>query len=76
MQIALLVVSALVIVMPKLMVDGDKVAGVDLDAHFDPQIVDIINIPRACMANNFAVGWFQELRSFVEAFGKRRETER
>ena len=60
-QIRLLVISALIIIMPQLVVDGHKVVGVDFDAHFDAQIIDIVDIPCGGMTNDFAIGWFDKL---------------
>ena len=61
MQIILLVIGALVIIMAEFVVDGNEIARVNLDAHFNPEIIFLIHVPRRCVADDFAVFWFQEL---------------
>ena len=53
--------------MAKLMVDGHKISAIDLDAHFDAQIIDIINIPSRSVADDFAIGRLDELRAIAQA---------
>jgi hypothetical protein len=43
----LLVVGALVVVVAELVVDGDEVVAVHLDAHLDAQIVDLLSMSQA-----------------------------
>jgi hypothetical protein len=47
--------------MTQLVMDRHKIARVDLGAHLDPQIILVIEVPRAGMADNFAVGGLGDL---------------
>ena len=54
-QERLLVVGALVVVVAQLVVDGDEVLAVDLDAHLDAQVVVVVDVPGAGVADHLAV---------------------
>ncbi len=75
-QVGLLVVGTLIIIMSKLMMDGFEILCVDLDAHFDTQIILFIQIPGRGMADDIPIPGFNEqgtlperIRQFFETQG-------
>ena len=62
--------------MAQFVVDGHEIAGIDLDAHFDAQVIDIVQIPGRSVADNVAVTRFQKLRPCVERGGQRIKAKR
>ena len=71
----LLVIDALIVVMAKLMVDRHKVAGVDLGAHLDAQIILIVEVPGAGMADDFTIARLGDLGAGPEGVRQRRKTQ-
>ena len=63
-------ISALVIVVPKLMMNGIEILAGYVDAHFDPEII-VINIPGAGMALNNPVARFGKQRALPKGFRHR-----
>src|SRR5579884_3338307 len=63
----LLFVSALIKVMSKLVVDGDKVLVLHPNAHLQADIILLVDVPCAGVANNIAVFWFKEERTLPES---------
>ena len=55
-QRRLVLVGTLVEVVSEFVVDRDKILASHLDAHLDSQIVFIVDVPRAGMANDIAIG--------------------
>ncbi len=58
------------------MVDGDEVLGVDLDAHLDAQIVDVVDVPGARVTHDVAVLGLGEQRTLPERLRQRLEAQR
>jgi hypothetical protein len=56
--------------------DGGKIVAIDLDAHLDPDIVDIIDIPGAGVAYHLAVRRLGEQRALPECLGQGFKAER
>jgi len=56
----LIFVGALVEVVSEFVVDGDEIGAAHLDAHLHAEIVLVIDIPRAGMADYVAVGGLGE----------------
>ena len=52
------------------MVDSYKIIRVHLDAHLDAKVFNIIDVPRRCVADHFAVGWLDKLRTVPKGFGQ------
>ena len=71
-----LVVGPLVVVVAQLVVDRLEVLGVDLDAHLDAQVVDVVDVPGARVADHVAVGGLGKERPLVERLGQRVQAER
>ena len=69
------VISALVKVVAKLVVDGREVFARDVNAHLDAQIVDEINVPGAGVADHIAVLGLHEKRTLPETFRQGRKTQ-
>src|SRR6185369_5655004 len=59
----LVLVCALIKVMSELVVNGDEIFSANLNAHFDPQIVLVIDVPGARVTNDVAIFWLGEQRS-------------
>src|SRR3546814_3086823 len=51
---SLLIIGALVIIVAELVMDGHEVVGIDLRAHLDPEIVDIVHVPGGGVADDLA----------------------
>src|ERR1044071_4294422 len=47
--------------------DDGEVFLVDLDTHLQSHVFFKVEAPRTGMANDFAIGWFQEQRPFPES---------
>ena len=71
-----LVIRALIEIMAEFVMDRHEIARIDLSTHFDSQIIDIIDIPSARMADNFAVGWLGDLRALIKTRRECGETKR
>src|SRR5216683_1338009 len=71
-----IVVSALVEVVTKLVVNGREILGRGLNAHFDPQIILVVNVPGARVANHLAVSRLCEHRALPERHGQRLKAKR
>ncbi len=54
-QHGLLVVGALVEVVSQFVMDGVEIFRSDVDAHLDPEIINVIDIPRAGVTHHLAV---------------------
>src|SRR3546814_9875344 len=63
-------------VVSQLVVDDLEVVTIALDAHLDPEIVDIVDVPSRCVAHNLAVGGLHEQAAFPECCRQFFETER
>ena len=72
----LLAVGALVEVVAELVVDGDEVLAVDLDAHLDAQVLVVVHVPGAGVADHLAVAGLDEQRALPERRGQWLEAER
>ena len=73
-QEVLLVVGALVEVVAQLVVDGLEIVRVDLDAHLDAQVVDVVDVPGRGMTDDVAIARPRDQRAFPEGLGQRLET--
>ena len=69
-------VSALVFVVPFLVMHRGEIVGIDVDAHLDAQVLVGVDVPRAGVAVDVAVARADELRAFVERGGQRLHAER
>jgi len=56
----LVIVGALIEVVPELVMNGAEVVGIDLDAHFEPQVLYLIDIPGAGVADHIPVARLHE----------------
>ena len=65
-QKRLLVISPLIEVVPQFVMYRRKVIRVHLDAHFDPQIVDVIYIPGRRVTHHIAIPRMHKLRALPE----------
>ena len=74
-EIGVLVVGALIVIVPKLVVDGDEVVAIDLGAHLDAQIVLTVDIPGRCVADDLAAFGADDLAALIEGRRKRIETQ-
>ena len=61
-----LLVGALVEVVAQLVVDGDEVLAGDLDAHLEAEVVDVVDVPGAGVADHVAVARPQEQGALPE----------
>ena len=75
-QERLLLVGALIEVVSQLVVDGDEIFAADLDAHFQAQVVEVVDVPGAGVADDFAVLRLDEQRALPERLGQRRKPHR
>src|SRR5580692_13160394 len=71
----LVLVGALVHVVPKLVMNGDEVDIANLDAHLDSQIVEVIDIPRAGVADHIAITRLGQERAYPKRIGQRSEAQ-
>src|SRR5690348_12821641 len=55
--------------------DGGEVVVADVDAHFDAQIFDSVDVPGRGVADDFAVAGMDELRALPKSLGERSEAE-
>src|SRR5262245_48384737 len=75
-QHRLMVVGALVKIVSQLVMNGTEVFCRDLNAHLDADVVNVVNIPGAGMANHFIVFRPQKHGAFPEGLWKRSESQR
>ena len=75
-QERLILVGALVEVVAEFVVNGDEVFAAHLDAHLDAQIVFVVDVPGAGVADDIAVGGLGEQRALPECWRQRREAQR
>src|SRR3954464_6649028 len=69
-------VRPLVVVMPKLVMNGGKVFCRDLNAHLQPDILLIVDVPSACMADHISIMRLHKQRTLPECVWQLSETER
>ena len=69
-------VRARIEVVPQLVVDDGEVLGRLVDAHLEAKVVNLVDVPRARVADHLAVARFDEKRALPERRGQRLETER
>src|SRR5947199_9991749 len=72
----LLFVSALIKIMAKLVMNSHKIFGPDLNAHLDADIVFVVDVPGAGMADHITIYGFSEQRPLPESLRQRRKTQR
>ena len=72
----LLLVGALIEVVPELVMDRREVLLGRIDAHLDAQVVGVVDVPRARVADHVAIGRLREERPLPERRRQRREAER
>ena len=72
----LILIRALIKVVPQFVMDGYKIFRPNLDAHFDTNIVLIVDVPGAGMANHVPIGGLYEQRSLPESLRQRIEAQR
>ncbi len=65
-----------VVVVPELVMDGDQIVHVDLDAHLDAQVAVVVHVPGARVADHLAPRWLLEHRALPEGLGQLRQPER
>ena len=75
-SIGSVLIGALVEVVPELVVNRREVFGSHVDAHLDAQIVFVVDVPGARVADDFAIARLDEERPFPERLGQRSESER
>src|SRR5215475_12212059 len=69
-ECGLVFVSALVIIVAEFVVDSDKVLIANLNAHLEPDILMVINVPRAGVADHVTITRLDEERTVPEGFGR------
>src|SRR5215831_17285886 len=75
-ECGLVSVSTLVIVVPQLVMDRDKIFIANLNAHLQANIFLVIDIPGAGVTDHIAVAGFQKQGPLPEGILRRREAER
>ncbi len=63
-------VVVLVVVVAQLVVNGCEVLGVDLDAHLDPQVVDVVHVPGAGVADRLPIPRLAEHGALPKGLGQ------
>src|SRR3954462_6739859 len=69
-------IGTLVEVVTELVMDRREILGVHVDAHLDAHVALIVDIPRARVADDFAIARLHEQRSLPECLWQRLESER
>src|SRR5258707_15616952 len=69
-------VSALIVIVAQLMVDGNKIFVANLDAHLETHGLVKINVPRAGVADNVTVAGLHEQRALPKSFLRLRKSKR
>src|SRR5688572_17525699 len=69
-------ISQLVVVMPQFMMHYGEIFFVDLNAHLQSHILLEVDVPGACMADNFTVLWLYKHRSVPKCLGQRIKADR
>src|SRR5690349_14131070 len=62
--------------MAKFVMDGDKIFIANLNAHFDADVVFVVDVPSAGVADDVTIGWFDEERSLPEGLWQGCKSER
>src|SRR5471030_131448 len=61
--------------MTELVMDGEKVFASNLDAHLEAQVVEVVDIPGAGVADHIAVARLEKKRALPESLRQRIETQ-
>ena len=56
--------------------NGAEVVGIDLDAHLEPQVVYLIDVPGAGVTDHIPIARLHEQRSLPESLRQRSKSER
>jgi len=72
----LLAIGHLIVVVAELVMDGDKVGGVRVQADFETDVEIVVHVPCAGVADNIAIARADELGALPESFRERLKSER